>query len=72
MSSESTVYFGFANGASQHTQRISSIVWVIFTPGGEFLSSGGICLGYATNNVTEYSVVIELFHDSLSHGIAYL
>jgi ribonuclease HI len=45
---------------------------VIFTPQGQLLSSGGICLGDSTNNVVEYSAVIELLHDALSHGIYYL
>jgi ribonuclease HI len=33
------------------------------------VSSGGICLGPSTNNVAEYSVVIELLHDVISHAI---
>jgi ribonuclease HI len=45
---------------------------VIFTPCGQLLSSGGICLGEATNNVVEYSAVIELLRDALSHGISHL
>jgi ribonuclease HI len=45
---------------------------VIFTPGGEFLSSGGIFPGDTTNNVVEYSVVMEFLRDSLSHGISHL
>ena len=36
------------------------------------LSSGGICLGDTTNNVVEYSVVIELLRDALSLGISRL
>jgi ribonuclease HI len=36
------------------------------------MSSGGIFLGEATNNVVEYSVVIELLRDALSHGIYHL
>jgi ribonuclease HI len=72
MSSESEVYFGFSYGASRHTRRISSEAWVIFTPGGQFLSFRGICLGDATNNVVEYSAVIEFLCDSLSHGISHL
>jgi ribonuclease HI len=36
------------------------------------LSSRGICLGDATNNVTEYNAVLELLRDSLSHGISNL
>jgi ribonuclease HI len=45
---------------------------VIFTPGGQLLSSGGICLGEETNNVVEYNAVIELLCDALSHGISHL
>jgi hypothetical protein len=32
MSSELEVFVGFADGASQHTQRLASAPWVIFTP----------------------------------------
>jgi ribonuclease HI len=45
---------------------------VIFMPQGQLLSSGGICLGDATNNVVEYNAVIELLRDALSHGISHL
>jgi ribonuclease HI len=33
------------------------------------VSSGGICIGPSTNNVVEYSIVIELLRDVISHGI---
>jgi ribonuclease HI len=33
------------------------------------VSSGGVCLEPSTNNVAEYSVVVELLHDAISHGI---
>jgi ribonuclease HI len=36
------------------------------------LSSRGICLGDTTNNVAEYSTVIELLRDALSLGISHL
>jgi ribonuclease HI len=36
------------------------------------LSSGGICLGDTTNNVSEYNAMIELLRDALSHGISCL
>jgi ribonuclease HI len=39
---------------------------------GKLVSFGGVCLGEATNNVVDYSVVIELLHDALSHGISHL
>jgi ribonuclease HI len=72
MSSESEVFVGFVDGASQHTRRLASTTWVIFMPQGQFLSSGGICLGDTTNNVIEYNIVIEFLCDALLHGISYL
>jgi ribonuclease HI len=72
MSSDSEVFVGYADGASRHTQRLASTAWVIFTPQGQLLSSRGICLGDTTNNVAEYSVVIELLRDTLSLGISHL
>jgi ribonuclease HI len=72
MSSDSEVFVGYADGASQHTQRLASTAWVIFTPQGQFLSFGGICLDDTTNNVTEYSAFIEFLRDALSLGISHL
>jgi ribonuclease HI len=72
MSSESEVFIGFVDGTSRHTQSIVSTTWVIFTPQGQLLSSGGIYLGDTTNNVTEYSSVLDLLRDALSHGISHL
>jgi ribonuclease HI len=72
MSSDSEVFVGHADSASQHTWRLASAAWVIFTPQGQLLSSRGICLGDTTNNVTEYSAFIELLHDTLSLGISHL
>ena len=36
---------------------------------GQALSSGGIYLRPSSNNVAEYSALIELFRDSISHGV---
>ena len=36
---------------------------------GQVLSSGGVCLQPSLNNVVEYSVVIELLRDAISHGV---
>jgi hypothetical protein len=72
MSSESEVFIGFLDDTSQHTQRLASVAWVIFTPQGQLLSLGGICLGNATKNVFEYSAVLEFLCDTLSHGISHL
>ena len=72
MSSESKFYVGFMDSVIRHTQRLAPASWAIFTPCGQLLSSGGICLGETTNNVVEYSAEIELLHDALSHGISHL
>jgi ribonuclease HI len=63
---------GFADSASRHTRKLASTAWVIFTPQGQLLSSGGICLGDTTKNVIEYSAVIEFLRDALSLGISHL
>ena len=65
---ESSTYIGFADGTSHHTQHSDSAAWVIYTPMGQVLSSGGVCLRPSSNNVTEYSIVIELLRDAISHG----
>jgi ribonuclease HI len=72
MSSDSEVFVGYADGAIRYTRRLSFVAWVIFTPQGQLLSFGGICLDDTTNNVTEYSAVIELLRDALSLGISHL
>ena len=66
---DSLVYVGFADGASRHTQNLASAAWVIYTPTGQVLSSGGVCLRPSSNNIVEYNVVIELLRDAISHGI---
>ena len=66
---ESSTFIGFADGASHHTQHPASAAWVIYTPMGQVLSSGGICLRPSSNNVAEYSVIIELLWDAISHGV---
>ena len=72
MSSESKVFIRYADGASRHMRRLASAAWVIFTPQGQLLSSGGIFLGDTKNNVAKYSAVIEFLHDALSLGISHL
>ena len=66
---ESSIYIGFSDGASSHTQNSVSTTWVIYIPTVQVLSLGGICLWPSSNNVAEYSVVIELLRDVISHGV---
>ena len=69
MSMESSTYIGFDDGAIRYTRNSTAIAWVIYTPTGQVLSSGGICLWPSLNNVVEYSAVIELLLDAISHGV---
>ena len=66
---EYSTFIGFTDGASRHTQHSASAAWVIYTPMGQVLSLGGICLRPSSNNVAEYSAVIELLRNVISHGV---
>ena len=68
----SKMFVSFANGASRHTCILALAVWVIYSPSGQLVASGGACLGPASNNAVEYRAVIELLWDALSHGITQL
>ena len=65
-------FVGFVDGASRHTCNLAVAAWVIYSPSGQLVASGGACLGLASNNVAEYRVVIELLWDALSRGITQL
>ena len=66
---ESSTYMGFTDGASRHTQHSTSAAWVIYNPMGQVLSLGGVCLRPSSNNVDEYSAVIELLRDAILHNV---
>jgi ribonuclease HI len=66
---ESSVYLGFVDGASHHTRNMASVNWVIYSTKGQLVSSGGIRLETSTNNVVEYSIVIELLARRVLQGI---
>ena len=72
MTLELVVYTGFADGAIRHTLNLASAAWVIYEPSGQLLSSSSTCLGPSTNNIVEYSAIIELLLDAISHGIQHL
>ena len=42
---------------------------MIYTPTGQVLYSRGVCLRPSSNNVAEYSVIIEILRDAISHGV---
>jgi ribonuclease HI len=65
-------YIGFVDGASCSTQNLVSVAWEIYAPTDELISLHGVFLGHATNNIVEYSAVIELLTDAISVGIYHL
>ena len=69
MTESSEPFVGYADGASHSTHNLSSAVWTIFTPNGELVSFQGICIGKSTNNIAEYSALIEILSDAISFGI---
>ena len=66
---ESSIFIGFTDGTSLHTQNLASAAWVIYTPTGQVLSSRGVCLCPSFNKIAEYSAMIELLCDAIYHGI---
>jgi ribonuclease HI len=56
----------------RRTQNLAYVAWKIYAPTDELISLRGIFLGCATNNIAEYSGVIELFTDAISLGIHHL
>jgi hypothetical protein len=72
MSEYSLPYIGFADGAIRSTRNLASAAWAIYAPTNEIISLRGVCLGRATNNIAEYSTVIELLVDAISLGIHHL
>jgi ribonuclease HI len=72
MSEYSLPYIGFADGASHSNRNLDSTAWAIYAPTNELISLRGICLGQETNNIAEYSAVIELLVDAISLGIRHL
>ena len=69
MSNYSETYVGYADGVSRSTRGLSSAAWAIFDPSGELVSFRGVCIGRSTNNIAEYSALIELLSDTIAHGI---
>ena len=69
MSTSLQTYIGFDDGACHSTWNSSFVAWVIYSPTDELVSIHGICLGQTTNNIAEYSAVIELLSNAISFSI---
>ena len=72
MSESSEPFFGYADGASRHTQNLSSTAWAIFSSSGELVIFQGICIGRSTKNIDEYNGLIKILFDVISLGIFHI
>jgi ribonuclease HI len=72
MLESSPPHIGFVDGARCSTQSLASAAWVIYAPTNELISLRGVCLDRATNNIAEYSTVIELLIDAILLDICHL
>ena len=62
-------YVDFVDGACCSTRNLSSATWALFAPDGKLINLQGIYLGWTTNNIAEYSAVIELLSDAIDLAI---
>ena len=62
-------FYGFVDGACHHTLNLASTTWVLYSPAEDFVSSGAVCIGPATNNIVEYEAVIGLLTESASQDV---
>ena len=69
---ESSVYAGYADSARCYTQNLDFVAWVIYTSKGWVVYSVGVCFQPYSNNVYEYSVMIDILRDSIYNGISSL
>ena len=64
-----TTFIGFVDGVNRYTLNIASTACILYSPTGDLVSLGGVCLGYSTNNFTEYHAVIGLLTKSLDNDV---
>ena len=62
-------FTSFMNDANRYTLNLASEAWVLYSPIGDLVSSGGVCLGPSTNNLAEYQAVIGLLAEALDNDV---
>ena len=62
-------FYGFADGAFYHTLNLASTAWVLYSPAYDLVSLGAVCIGPATNNISEYRAVIGLLTEAASQDV---
>ena len=62
-------FYGFAYCACRQTLNIASAAWVLYSPAEYLVSSGVVCIGPTTNNITEYEAIIGLLTEATSQDV---
>ena len=62
-------FYGFIDGACRHTLNLTSVAWVLYSLVEYLVSSRAVYIGPATNNITEYEVVIALLTEAASQDV---
>lgn len=62
-------HFGFVDGASRHTWNLTSTTWVLHYPSSQLLVLRGVYIGPTSNNVVEYTTVINLLSEEISWDV---
>ena len=65
-------FYGFADGACRHNLNLAFATWVLYSPAHDLVSSGVVCIGPSTNNITEYRAVIGLLTEATSQDVCNL
>ena len=64
-----TNFTRFVDDDNHYMLNLALVAWVLYSPIGYLVSSGGVCLGPSTNNIAEYHVVIGLLMKSLDNDV---
>jgi ribonuclease HI len=72
MLESSLPHIGFDDGARCSTQNLAFAAWQIYAPTNKLITLRGVCLDRATNNIAEYSAIIEFLIDAISLSIFHL
>ena len=59
----------FIDGACHHTLNLTSTTWVLYSSAEYLVSSGVVCIGPATNKITEYRAFIGLMTEAASQDV---
>ena len=69
LNGQMTTFIGFTDGTNRYTLNLASAASIFYSPSGDLVSLGGVCLGPSTNNTAKYHVVIGLLLEALDSDV---